>query len=256
MAVNMKELIFGDILILQRIDKDTVVERFGSRINASFFEAANLLGTLKLKGFVDIVSSPGLSKVSITEEGKAVLEMAQRKAREVFDALDLSVLKAVAKGAKDATGVEEMLNIRSSDLAFRLNKLLVQGFIDYDMRRSRVSVALTAEGFKRAGAAEAPTAPVPVAPEAQGAKPAGPFSPLKRLREITKRQRAPTIMDELAPSEEAETGLKPTPEELTHRRRASKLQYYKEMWGKKIAIAAIALFILLMVCIYIFVFGG
>ncbi|MCX6772534.1 MAG: hypothetical protein NTV88_02060 [Candidatus Micrarchaeota archaeon] len=49
----MNELSFLDIAILRKIDAESSVEKFGSMINTSFFETANLLGTTKIKGYMN-----------------------------------------------------------------------------------------------------------------------------------------------------------------------------------------------------------
>jgi len=54
-----EELTYLDLLVLRKIDSDSSVEKFGQQINTSFFETANVLGTMKIKGFVDIQSSIG-----------------------------------------------------------------------------------------------------------------------------------------------------------------------------------------------------
>jgi len=256
---NTKELTYDDILFLQRIEDDTVVERFGSKINSAFLETANLLGTLKLKGFVDIVSSPGLSlsKVSLTKEGHAVLQMAEAKAKEEFNSLDLVILKTVSRGARNAASVESALNIRSSDLAFQMNKLQVLGFIDYTLRRGEASISLTTAGFNRASSPQATPAPAAgtqaKAPQARGIGAA--LNPFKSRAKPGKSGRAPTIMDELTPSEESETGLKPTPEELKKRMRQSKFTHYKAKWGNVVVVVAIVIIILLMAAVYTYLQG-
>ena len=78
---NMNELTFLDLVILKKIDANSSVENFGSLINTSFFETANLLGTVKIKGYVNIETSiGGISKVTITDAGMGILALAEKKA--------------------------------------------------------------------------------------------------------------------------------------------------------------------------------
>jgi len=259
-----RELTFDDILVLQRIDADSVVERFGSKINASFFEAANLLGTLKLKGLVDIEASPGLSKVWLTATGQSVLAKAKAMAGEELSPLDFSILQAVARGAKDAKAAAAMLNIRSSDLAFHLHKLLEQGFIDSSLKMGKVSIVLTEKGFMHVSDS---LPPLPAMQQPSGQQPA-PLAPMFKKSEssllaLFRRARSEaskaasaastaasgagtTIADELAPGEESESGKQLTPEELRQRMKHSKSSFYKNRWVGPLAFIITVLFIFLL----------
>ncbi len=129
----------------------------------------------------------------------------------------------------------------------------MQGLIDYEMRKGRAVIALTSDGFKSAEAgaasASAPAASQPVAPQPS------PFAPfVKRIRKD--KQRAPTIMDELAPGGEAETGLKPTPEQFKRRMAESKMDYYLKRWKNVLIAGLVLLVLLLLVLVYVFVIGG
>ena len=90
----MNELTFLDLVILQKVDGESSVEKFGSMINTSFFETANLLGTVKIKGYIDIESSVGgLSGVAITDAGQSLLAFAEHKAAETSKQLEIEVEK-------------------------------------------------------------------------------------------------------------------------------------------------------------------
>ncbi|MDO8339631.1 MAG: hypothetical protein Q7T16_03155 [Candidatus Burarchaeum sp.] len=268
MAAETRELTFDDILILQRIDAESVLERFGSKINASFFEAANLLGTLKLKGLVDIEASPGLSKVWLTPTGKSVLEKAKTMAGEEISPLDFSILQAVARGAKDAKGAAAMLNIRSSDLAFHLNKLFEQGFIDSSFKMGKVTVVLTEKGFMHVSDS---LPPLPAMQQPAGQQPAQLAPALKKsessLLSLFRRARTEaskaataastaasgagtTIADELSPGDEGEAGKQLTPEELKARMKNSKSSFYSHKWVGPLALLITVLFII-MLAVYI-----
>lgn len=148
----MSDLTFLDLVVLERIDENSTVERFGSAINTSFFEAANLLGTLKVKGYVDIQPSVGgISRIALTEAGASILQNAAGKTDEPVDALDNGIMKTLASGVRELEALEEALNIRSSDLAYHLYKLNRQEYIHYDIRSAKVGISLTEKGFNMTG---------------------------------------------------------------------------------------------------------
>lgn len=148
----MNELNFLDIIILKKIDADSSVEKFGSMINTSFFETANLLGTIKIKGYINIESSlGGISKVTMTDAGTSILAMADQRARDQIEPLDNAILHAIAGGVKEMEALRSSLNIRSGDLAYHIHKLVSQGFLDYEVRSAKVNFVLTEQGFNSTG---------------------------------------------------------------------------------------------------------
>ncbi|MBI4399383.1 hypothetical protein HY570_01415 [Candidatus Micrarchaeota archaeon] len=151
----MRELTFLDLIVVERVDKDSVVERFGGKINSSFFDAANLLGTLKIKGYIDIESAIGFSPIRITEKGTNLLKMAQERIPDPLDEVDNGILSVMATGVSDVETLGRELNLRESDLAFHLYKLVKQNLIDYNLRAGKVSVIMTELGFKKAGGKKA-----------------------------------------------------------------------------------------------------
>lgn len=154
----MEELTFTDLAVLERIGENTVVEKFGTRINSSFFDAANILGTLKQKGLIDFKSSfPGPSEVFLTDKGKMVMGLAKEKAAQETDRLDEIILQTIANGYKDPKRIEDKLNIKSSDLAYHLNRLSVQNLASYNFRSGKVEFSLTEQGFSRAGYPQPPS---------------------------------------------------------------------------------------------------
>lgn len=225
LADGTRELTFEDLLVLKRIDADTVVERFSSKINASFFEAANLLGKLKLKGYVDIEASPGLSKVWLTEGGKTIMNVVESRAAEETDNLDLTVLRAISGGSNSAPSISKTLNLRHSDLAFHLYRLLAHDLIDYTMHTSKagweVTIAMTEAGFNKLNSAPAPVQ-VEEQAEQKPAAMAGAFMNIFKPRQPAKEAkrdagpgRAPAIAEALAPALEPAAQSKPlTAEEL------------------------------------------
>ncbi|MFA6489871.1 MAG: hypothetical protein WCT52_04275 [Candidatus Micrarchaeia archaeon] len=148
----MNELNFLDLAVMKKIDAESSVEKFGSIINTSFFETANLLGTIKIKGYISIESSlGGISRVTITDAGTSILAVAEQRAKEPIEPLDNAILHAVAGGTKDMEALRSALNIRSSDLTFHLYKLISQGFMDYEIRAAKVSFVLSEQGFNATG---------------------------------------------------------------------------------------------------------
>lgn len=148
----MEELSFLDLVILQRIEPGTVIERFGPKINSSFFEAANILGTLKQKGYIDFKSSyPGPSEVEVTGLGARMIEVADEKAKEAVDELDIAILKSIVSGHKDPDEIKEELNIRGGDLALHIHKLVKQDLASYTIKGGKISLSVTEDGFKKVG---------------------------------------------------------------------------------------------------------
>ncbi len=142
---------FTDISALKRIQPDTVVEKFGGLINSSFFDASNVLGTLKIKGLVDFTNAVmGQSAITVTDEGKRLLEEADAKSSELFDNLDYTLLTSIASGKRTERDVAQSVNIRSKDLAMHLNRLEVQGYMTPNFRNGSVELLLTEKGFSRA----------------------------------------------------------------------------------------------------------
>lgn len=146
------EINYLDLIVLRKMDAESSVEKFGSTINTSFFETANLLGTMKIKGLLDIHSSiAGHSPLAITGEGQDFLAMAMQKASEPLDALDRAALSAIGAGMRDLNSLQNALSIRGRDLAMHLHKLKMQDYIDHEVRSGRVFLSLTEKGFILAG---------------------------------------------------------------------------------------------------------
>lgn len=148
----MDELTFLDLAILKKIDAESSVEKFGSIINTSFFETANMLGTIKIKGYITIEASiGGISKVALTDAGTSLLAVAQQRCHEPIEPLDNAILHALASGAKELEAMQTTLNVRSADLAYHINKLVAQGFMDYELRSAKAYFMLTEQGFNSTG---------------------------------------------------------------------------------------------------------
>jgi Skp family chaperone for outer membrane proteins len=65
--------------------------------------------------------------------------------------LDTALLHALAGGAKDPDALQSALNIRSGDLAYHINKMVIQGFMDYEVRSAKAALMLTEQGFNATG---------------------------------------------------------------------------------------------------------
>ncbi|MCX6777327.1 MAG: hypothetical protein NT157_00395 [Candidatus Micrarchaeota archaeon] len=228
----MDELTFLDLVALQRIDSDSTVERFGSKINSSFFDAANLLGSLKIKGFINIDSSIGASKITVTKEAEEILKLADAKANDEVDELDGAVIKAVAAGLKMPGRISEKLNIRSRDLTFRIYKLVKKNYLDYVVRSGRVELILTEDGFKASGRA------------------AGIVS-----ETFTEGDQPSSVAEELV-KEGPKPDEKSTPREQGAKKldswtkRKGKFEYYLRLYSKYIVILAVAILIIAFYLIY------
>lgn len=139
---------FIDLVALSRITPEATVERFGGLINSSFFDASNILGTLKQKGLVDFITSfPTQSALTITQDGKQLLDEAHQKAATPVDTLDMAVLAELSSGRRNLPDLASGVNVTPKDLALRLYKLNEQKFLSYELRNGSVNMALTEKGF-------------------------------------------------------------------------------------------------------------
>ena len=166
------EITFLDLLALEKITGNTVVEKFGSLINSSFFDAQNILGTLKVKGLIDFTTMvPGQNAITVTDAGKQLIADAASKAQTQFDQLDLSMLTQLSGGKRTLVDLAGVTNIRPRDLAMHLNKLVEQQYITADIRNGSVNMMLTEKGFiqvKTGMPVQAPATPMAAMPQ-QGA---------------------------------------------------------------------------------------
>jgi hypothetical protein len=155
------DITFLDIACLMKISDDTTLERFGSAINASIFDASNIAGTLKQKDMIDFTSIfPGPNSIAVTEKGKAVLSEAEQRAATPFDNLDKSILSQISSGKSVPKDIQSSISLNSRDLAMRLYKLSKQSFLTYELKSGQVEILLTEQGFLKA----APQQPQPMQP--------------------------------------------------------------------------------------------
>ena len=154
---------FLDIACLMKISDDTTLERFGSAINASIFDASNIAGTLKQKDLIDFTSIfPGPNSIAVTEKGKAVLSEAEQRAATPFDNLDKSILSQISGGKSVPKDIQSAISLNSRDLAMRLYKLSKQSFLTYELKSGQVEILLTEQGFLKASPQQSqPIQPIP-----------------------------------------------------------------------------------------------
>ncbi|MEM3841244.1 MAG: hypothetical protein QXN59_00925 [Candidatus Micrarchaeaceae archaeon] len=142
---------FIDVVALTRITPQVYVENFGSAINSSFFDASNILGTLKMKKLIEFSANfPGQNAIKITDLGNKLLQDLAAKSESEFDRLDMELINQLASGKRSLGDITGAVNIADTDLAMHLYKLSKQGFVAYEIRNGLVSISLTEKGFLRA----------------------------------------------------------------------------------------------------------
>ena len=153
MSVMPDRYTYLDLVALTKLDPaKTTVENFGGEINSSFFDAANILGTLKIMGFIDIRSEfPGPSPVKLTNKGKKVLKDMAERSSEKPDKLDKAIMETIGQGLTTEHDLARDLNVSADSLAQHLYKLNMQGYVDYTIRNGKISLALTELGFNTVG---------------------------------------------------------------------------------------------------------
>ena len=166
------EVTFIDLATLVRITPDTTLEKLGSAINASIYDASNIAGSLKQKGLIDFSAYyPGPTTVTITDGGKALIAEADAKSTEQFDHLDTAILAQLSGGKRIPVDLQTSLNLRPKDLALRLYKLSKQGLVAYSLKSGDADISLTEAGFLKAKASEPPASQEPQQPQQQKSTP-------------------------------------------------------------------------------------
>jgi len=185
---------FTDLACLLKITPETTLEKFGSTINATIYDAGQISGTLKQKGLIDFTSYyGGQNSMSITDAGKALKDEAEKRSTEALDNLDEEILVQLSGGKRLPLELQSTLNIRPKDIALRLYKLGKQGCISYELRNGNVDLMLTEQGFLKAKAANAAAPAMAQTGNPQGApqSPAQPnqgVQPPKTAKKIGGRQ--------------------------------------------------------------------
>jgi hypothetical protein len=170
---------FLDLTCVFKIAQDTTLERFGSTINSSVFDAANITGSLKQKGLIDFTPYyPGPNSMVLTEAGKQLKIDAEMKSSAPVDSLDEEILKQMSGGKRFPMELQTSMNVRSMDLAFRLYKLFKQNMLSYELKNGNVEIMLTEQGFLKAKTPMIAQAPAPQAlPQGQAATAQGQEAP-------------------------------------------------------------------------------
>jgi len=169
------EITYLDLAVLKKIDSESTVEKFGMTINTSFFDAANMLGSMKIKGLIDMQSSiGGQSPISITAEGKELLSTAIQRAAEPINSLDQAILGTLVTGVRELAQLQNSINIRSKDLAFHLYKLKAYDYVDDSIQSAKVNFSLTEKGFLLTRSYRSATSAAEMAPKKEEQKPPPP----------------------------------------------------------------------------------
>ena len=72
---------------------------------------------------------------------------AEAKSAAPIDSLDEEILRQMSGGKRFPVELQNGLNIRPMDLAFRLYKLFKQNFLSYELKNGNVEIMLTEQGF-------------------------------------------------------------------------------------------------------------
>ncbi len=164
------DVTFLDLACLMKISSDITLEKFGSAINSSIFDASNIAGSLKQKDMIDFTSIfPGPNSIAVTEKGKAVLSEAEQKSLGQFDSLDRNILSQLSKGKRSPEEIQNAISLNSKDLAMRIYKLSKQQLLTYEVKSGHVDILLTEQGFLMAAPQmqQATQQPKPAQPTAQ-----------------------------------------------------------------------------------------
>ncbi|MEM4348551.1 MAG: hypothetical protein QXN37_03210, partial [Candidatus Anstonellaceae archaeon] len=157
----------------------------------------------------------------------------------------------LAAGARDLDSMQHTLNIRSSDLAFHINKLVEQGFIDFEVRSAKVHFLLTESGFNITGSIKARTFPgtqhevqsrqegAPIAPP--WVNPADIKGKEQKVKEDVAHLIEPQVHALTSSSQESPSSPEEQKKKLKLKRMLSKLQFYLVEYAPYIILIAILL---------------
>ena len=142
---------FLDLVALSKITPDLVVEKFGGKINSSFFDGSNILGALRLKGLIDFTANfPGQSIITVTDQGKQLLKEAADKSTLAFDSIDLSILQQLQMGRRSYIDIGNAVNLRPKDLAMHIYKLSQQQYAVEEIKNGALDIMLSEKGLMQA----------------------------------------------------------------------------------------------------------
>ena len=216
------KITFLDLACLLKIQQDTTLERFGSTINASVFDAANITGSLKQKGLIDFTAYyPGPNSIVLTDAGKKLQEESEAKSSATSDDLDDEILRQLSGGKRHPLELQNTLNIRPKDLALRIYKLFKQNLLGYELRNGTVELMLTEQGFLKAKTQTA------VQPQAAGTEP-------------VMQSPAPGTVEQQAKGNQPQQSTEQVLEQIRAARKGGR---------RKIAVAAIAAIIIIAVAV-------
>ncbi len=148
-----EDLDFFELIILFRISQkkeNSYLEKLSPELSTSFFEVANRVGALKLKGLIDLKPGLGMNEIVLTDKSKKILEQVEKKSSEHLDLVDKELLKVISQGFSELNSLKEKLNIRDTDLAVHIHRLCVQHYLDYKPGNNTVTLTLTESGFIKA----------------------------------------------------------------------------------------------------------
>ena len=75
-----EDVTFLDLAALIKIGSGAQLERLGSALNSSIFDASNIAGALKQKGLIEFTANyPGPNNIIVTEAGKALVAEADSR---------------------------------------------------------------------------------------------------------------------------------------------------------------------------------
>lgn len=187
MASDPENINFLDLACLMKIAPETTLEKFGSLINASVFDAANETGSLKQKGLIDFTAYyPGPNSIVVTDVGKKLKEEAEGKSGGATDSLDEEILRQMSAGKRFPAELASTMNVRSRDLAFRLYKLFKQNFLSFELKNGNVELMLTEQGFLKVKTPQVVQPPQPK--PAQQSEPQVQKQPMKPVKEAAQQK--------------------------------------------------------------------
>lgn len=232
---------FLDLVCIMSITAETTLEKLGSIINASIFDASNIAGTLKQKALIEFSSFyPGPNTIVVTELGKKLIAEAEAKSTEEFDPLDETILVQIAGGKRYPNEVQTALNINPKDLALHLYKVSKQTFMSYELKSGNVNLLLSEKGFIKANQAN-PTAQM-------AGTPPQPTQPQKPQQQLNTNTPNPTPSIQIPGISKPTSPIPPSPE-TTPKDSKTPTELYGKPLHKKIPIIPIILIVVIIVAV-------